>query len=97
MIFIERIAARRPGWRGLHRPIIFALLLAATALCGCVHYDMTLTNGGRVTNVRKPTYNAEGGYWTYVTADGKHITLPASRVVSVVPHGDKKGFKPEQP
>jgi hypothetical protein len=97
MNIIERMAAPRPVRRALARPIIFALLLAASAFCGCVHYDMTLTNGGRVTNVRKPTYNAEGGYWTYVTADGKHITLPASRVVSVVPHGDKKGFKPEQP
>ena len=63
MSTIERISAAKPVRRALNPRAFFALLLAAAALCGCARrYDMTLTNGGRVTNVRKPIRSKEGGY-----------------------------------
>jgi hypothetical protein len=89
MSIIERIAARKPAGRALNPRAIFALLLTAAALCGCARYDMTLTNGGTVTNVRRPKLDKEGGCWIYVTASGQKIKIPASRVVTIVPHGDK--------
>ena len=55
-----------------------------------VQADMTLTNDGRMTNVRKPVRSKDGAYYTIKTADGKTYTIPASRVVSIVPHGDTK-------
>lgn len=94
MNIIERISAVWLVRPALKPRALFALLLTAATLCGCARYDMTLTNGGRVTNVRKPTYNKQGGYYSYVTAGGQTNIVPASRVVSVVPHGDKdQNFK----
>ena len=91
MSTIDRISAPRPLRRALRPRTIFALLLAAAALGGCARYDMTLTNGGRVTNVRKPTRSKDGSYWSYVTASGTTNTVPAGRVISIVRHGDKTG------
>jgi len=42
-----------------------------------------------MTNVRKPTRSKEGGVYTVTTSSGQTITIPASRVVNIVPHGDK--------
>jgi hypothetical protein len=89
MSIVEPISAHRPVGRALKPRALFALLLTAAALCGCARYDMTLTNGGQVTNVRKPELDKQGGYWSYVTASGQKIKIPASRVVTIVPHGDK--------
>jgi len=90
MSTIEHISAPRPVRRALSPRTIFALLLTAAAFCGCVRrYDVTLTNGGRMTNVRKPTRSKEGGVYTVTTSSGQTITIPASRVVNIVPHGDK--------
>jgi hypothetical protein len=70
---------------------ICALLLTAAVLCGCVRYDMTLTNGQRVANVRKPTRSKDGTTYTFVSADGKTFTVPARRVISIAPHKETKG------
>jgi hypothetical protein len=70
---------------------IFALLLAAATLCGCVRYDMTLTNGQRVSNIRKPARSKDGTTYTFVSADGKTFTVPARRVISIAPHQETKG------
>jgi hypothetical protein len=89
MSIIEIISSPRPIRPALRPPTLLALLLAA-ALCGCVRYDMTLTNGGKMTNVRKPVRSQDGTYYTIKTADGKSYTIPASRVVNIAPHGDTK-------
>ena len=90
MSTIERISAPKPVRRALNPRALFALLLAAANLCGCARrYDMTLTNGGRVTNVRKPIRSKEGGNFTFIAADGKQHVISADRVLSIVPHGDK--------
>jgi hypothetical protein len=90
MSIIEIISSARPVRPTLRPRTFLALLLAAATLCGCVRYDMTLTNDGRMTNVRKPVRSKDGTYYTIKTADGKTFTIPASRVVSIVPHGDTK-------
>ena len=92
MSIIQRISGGGPARRAFQPRVFFVLLLAAAALCGCVRYDMTLTNGERITNVRKPEYNPKGGYWTYTSPSGKKYTISASRVVNVVPHGDTNGM-----
>ena len=90
MSTIERISAPKPVRRALNPRVMFTLLLAAAALCGCARrYDMTLTNGGKVTNVRKPIRSKEGGSYICTTANGQQLVIPADRVLSIVPHGDK--------
>jgi hypothetical protein len=90
MSMIERTAARRPDRRAFNLRTLFALLLTAAALCGCArYYDMTLTNGGRVEGVRQPKLDRQGGSWTYITRDGKTNLISASRVINIVPHGEK--------
>lgn len=90
MSTIERNSAPKPARRAFNLRALFALLLAAAALCGCARrYDMTLTNGGRVINVRKPVRSKEGGNFTVTTADGKRLVISSDRVLSIVPHGDK--------
>ncbi len=88
MSTIKRISAPRPARRPLGPRTLFALLLTAAALCACARYDMTLTNGGSVTNVPKPTRSKDGSYWSFVTAGGKTNVIPASRVLNVYRHGD---------
>jgi hypothetical protein len=82
-ILVPRSIRRTPGPRTL-----FVLLLTAAALCGCARrYDILLVNGDRVTNVRKPTFDTQAGYWTFVAGGAKHV-ISAGRVVNIVPHGD---------
>ena len=90
MSIMKRISAPRPARRAFNPRSLFVLLLAAAALCGCARYDMTLTNGGKVTNVRKPKFNKDGGYWSYIAANGVTNIIPAGRVVSVGPHEKTK-------
>ncbi len=88
MSTIERISARGTVRRGLSPRLWFSLLLAASVLCGCVRYDMTLTNGAKVTNVPKPKRSQDGTYYTIKMNNGTTYTIPASRVVNIAPHGD---------
>jgi len=91
MSIIERISARGTVRPALNPRTLFALLLTAAALCGCARrYDITLTNGGRMENVRKPVRSKEGGDWTCTTASGQKLTISSSRVLSIVPHGEKQ-------
>jgi hypothetical protein len=63
------------------------LLLAAATLAGCARrYDMILTNGGELTNVRKPTRDEKGGFYTYVDGRGQTNLVSIARVVEIHPH-----------
>jgi hypothetical protein len=89
MSIIERISAQRPVRRTLKPRTMFALLLAAAALCGCArHYDLIMTNNRAVTNVRIRDLNKHLGYFTCVTATGREFRVPAGEVTSICPHGD---------
>ena len=79
----QRNAVRRFGSRAL-----LVLLLAVTALCGCARYDVVMTNGRGMTNVKKPIRSKDGTYYTVKLPSGKEEIIPAGRVVSIVPHGD---------
>jgi hypothetical protein len=89
MSIFERVSDPRPIRCARQRRAFFALLLAAATLCGCARYDVTLTNGGKVTNVPKPVRSKEGGYYTIITPGGQKLIISSSRVVAIVPHGDK--------
>jgi len=89
MSIIERISARSPTRRALGPRTFFALLLAAAAVCGCArHYDILLVNSQTVTNVRIPDLDKHAPYYTYITAGGRKVTIPAGRVAAISPHGD---------
>jgi hypothetical protein len=79
--------------QGLHYPKPakqLAWLLAAALLTGCAHrYDMTLTNGMRLTNVSKPILDRESGVYTYKDVSGKVRHVFAGRVVEIAPHSRK--------
>jgi hypothetical protein len=67
-------------------PCLFAIAL----LSGCAHhYDMTLTNGLKVTNVTKPILNRDTGVFTYKDVAGHEHKVSAGRVVEIGPHSNK--------
>jgi len=88
MSTIERISAAGAVRRVLSARTWFSLLLAASVFCGCVRYDMTLTNGAKVTNVPKPVRSKDGSYYTIKMNNGQTYIIPAGRVVNIAPHGD---------
>jgi hypothetical protein len=66
------------------------LLLSAALLAGCArHYDMTLTNGTRITNVTKPVLNREAGAFYYKDVAGKVHHISSGRVLEIKPHSEK--------
>jgi len=83
----ERISAAKSARRALTPGNLLVLLLAAGVLCGCARrYDITLTNGQQLTNVRKPKLNKAGGYYYFVDGRGRTNVISASRVVEIDPH-----------
>jgi len=90
MSIIECISACGPIRRVPPARTLFALLLAAAALCGCArHYDILLINSRQpITNVRIPDLDKNLGYYTYITAGGHRFTIPAGQVTYICPHGD---------
>jgi hypothetical protein len=83
----SRIAVGLFGFKAARLP---ACVVAAALLAGCAHrYDMTLTNGIRVTNVTKPVLDRQVGVYTYkdVVGNVKHVS--AGRVVDISPHSSK--------
>lgn len=68
---------------------LFLLTLAAGLLTGCVHYDMILTNGGRITNVSRPKLDPTKGAYVYKDVAGNVRYVSAGRVVEIMPHSHK--------
>ena len=67
-----------------------AALLSAILLAGCAHrYDMTLTNGVKITNVTKPMLNREQSVYTYKDVNGRICYISSGRVVEIGPHSSK--------
>ncbi len=65
-------------------------LFSAALLAGCAHrYDMTLTNGQRVTNVTKPVLKRDVGAYFYKDVAGNVHHVSAGRVVEIAPHSSK--------
>ena len=78
------------GWRGSSAAKILAWLFSATLLEECAHhYDITLTNGERVTNVTKPILDRDSGVFAYKDVAGQVHHLSAGRVVEIDPHSSK--------
>jgi hypothetical protein len=72
---------------------VLPLLVTMLLLAGCAHhYDMTLTNGVRVTNVSKPVLNPESGMYTYKDVAGTVRHVSQSRVLEIKPHS--RQFEP---
>ena len=53
------------------------------------HYDMTLTNGMRITNVTKPVLDRGEGAFYYKNVAGTVRHISAGRVVEIKPHSGK--------
>ncbi len=74
---------------------VFHLLGIALLLAGCAqHYDMTLTNGVRVTNVTKPILDADTGLFTYKDVAGNKRQVSESRVLEIKPHSRRNDAIP---
>jgi uncharacterized lipoprotein YajG len=68
------------------KKVLFSLLGTAL-LTGCMHnYDLTLTNGTKITGVSKPKFNKESGSYTYKNVRGEQRSISASRVAEIAPH-----------
>jgi hypothetical protein len=50
---------------------------------------MTLTNGGRITNVTKPVYDKDKGVYTYKDVAGNEHHVNSGHVVEIKPHSRK--------
>jgi hypothetical protein len=68
---------------------ILALLFAITVLTGCkTSYDVTLSDGKKITGVSKPVLDETKGQYQFKTADGQGVKVPASRIRLIEPHGE---------
>ncbi|HEY3855533.1 MAG TPA: YgdI/YgdR family lipoprotein [Verrucomicrobiae bacterium] len=66
-------------------------LAVALLLSGCArHYDMTLTNGMRVTNVTKPVLDEEASTYSYKDVAGNEHKVSQVRVLEIKPHSHRK-------
>ena len=64
--------------------------VCAALLAGCAHrYDMTLTNGTRITNVSKPEFHKDEGAYYYKDVTGKVHHVNSGHVVEIKPHSSK--------
>ena len=68
----------------------FLVLLAAVLLAGCVRYDVTLSNGTKLTNVRKPVLDQQTDQYLVKNANGKTMHIPSGRVREIAPHEEQK-------
>jgi len=79
--------------RDLHGRALARLLpwvFCAALLTGCAHrYDMTLTNGYRITNVSKPEFHKDEGAFYYKDVTGKVHHVNSGHVVAIDPHSSK--------
>jgi hypothetical protein len=83
----ESISTDGSARRSSSTRYVLALLLAAATLAGCVRrYDIMLTNGGELTNVRKPTRDETNGYYTYLNSKGQTNIISIGRVIEIHPH-----------
>jgi Bacterial protein of unknown function (DUF903) len=65
-------------------------VFCAALLAGCAHrYDMTLTNGARITNVSKPEFHRDEGAFYYKDVTGKVHHVNSGHVVEITPHSGK--------
>jgi hypothetical protein len=82
-----RFTQRRSGFR-LAKLLPWAF--CAALLAGCAHrYDMTLTNGTRITNVSKPEFHKDEGAFYYKDVTGKVHHVNSGHVVAIDPHSSK--------
>jgi len=78
------------GFRGRASARLAPWLLSAALLAGCArHYDMTLSNGTRITNVTKPVLSREAGAFYYKDVAGKVHHVSSGRVLEIKPHSEK--------
>jgi hypothetical protein len=65
-------------------------VFSAALVTGCAHrYDMTLTNGTRITNVSKPEFHRDEGAFYYKDVTGKVHHVNSGHVVEIRPHSSK--------
>ena len=68
---------------------ILFLLALLVALSGCkTSYDVTLTNGSKVTDVSKPVLDKTTGQYRFQMADGREVKVLSTRVRTIEPHGE---------
>jgi hypothetical protein len=70
-------------------------LFAVVCLSGCARYDVTLNDGSRLINMRKPVLNKETREYVIKDASGNKHYVPAGRVTLIQPHVKPK-FKPKK-
>jgi len=65
------------------------LLVSLAILTGCSSgYDITLSNGNRITGVSKPRLNKETSMYEFKDAAGHPQSVHSMRVRQIGPHGD---------
>ncbi len=79
------------------KKLILPLLLSLAVLSGCAHaYVMKLSNGARISTTSKP--RLEKGNYYYKDATGRKLSVPAGRVMEILPASmaeeEKTRFKP---
>ena len=79
---------------------IAVILLALLALSACrTPYDITLTNGMKITGVSKPKYDQVSGSYIFKDASGRTNFIPRMRVSVIEPHErstEEGRFKPKE-
>ncbi len=73
------------------RKRILSLACLLLILCGCQHYDITMSNGDVIRARSKPKLNAEG-YYVFKDLSGKEMQVKSMRIRQIQPV--RAGSKP---
>jgi hypothetical protein len=64
----------------------FCCFVLVLLLTGCMRYDVTFTNGLKITSVSKPRLNKQTGDYTFVDGSGRKVNVKQGRVLLIQPH-----------
>ncbi|MEO5804205.1 MAG: YgdI/YgdR family lipoprotein [Verrucomicrobiota bacterium] len=65
------------------------MLLTAFTLVGCkTSYDVTLSDGKKITGVSKPVLDKTKDQYQFKMADGREVKIYAGRIRTIAPHGE---------
>lgn len=69
---------------------LIVMLFAVVCLSGCARYDVSLNNGTRMVNMRRPVLDKQNHIYIIKDASGNKHEVPQGKVSLIEPHKKSK-------